>query len=223
MVDAAYHMIWEELKPGVRENDIVAKANEAALRARLRRRRGDQRHLRRALQSAPAQLHRPHHPAGRPGLLRHPAFLRRLPHLLLPHLQRRAGDAGPARRLQEVPRMARPRDRPDQAGRVDRHGRRGSGRRRRSSASPTRWRPSGCSSATASAWRCTSGRSSRGWCRSTSRWRSRPAWSSRWRPTARRATATPAARIEEEVVVTDTGCRVITLFPAEELPIANAY
>jgi Xaa-Pro dipeptidase len=32
-----------------------------------------------------------------------------------------------------------------------------------------------------------------------------------------------AARIEEEVVVTDTGCRVITLFPAEELPIANAY
>ena len=32
-----------------------------------------------------------------------------------------------------------------------------------------------------------------------------------------------AARIEEEVVVTDTGCRVITLFPAEELPIANEY
>ena len=32
-----------------------------------------------------------------------------------------------------------------------------------------------------------------------------------------------AARIEEEVVVTDSGCRVITLFPAEELPIANRY
>jgi Xaa-Pro dipeptidase len=32
-----------------------------------------------------------------------------------------------------------------------------------------------------------------------------------------------AARIEEEVVVTDKGCRVITLFPAEELPIANKY
>jgi Xaa-Pro dipeptidase len=32
-----------------------------------------------------------------------------------------------------------------------------------------------------------------------------------------------AARIEEEVVVTDTGCRVISLFPAEELPIANKY
>jgi len=32
-----------------------------------------------------------------------------------------------------------------------------------------------------------------------------------------------AARIEEEVVVTDTGCQVISLFPAEELPIANRY
>ncbi len=32
-----------------------------------------------------------------------------------------------------------------------------------------------------------------------------------------------AARIEEEVVVTDTGCRVITLFPAEDLPISNPY
>ena len=32
-----------------------------------------------------------------------------------------------------------------------------------------------------------------------------------------------AARIEEEVVVTDKGCRVISLFPAEELPIANKY
>ncbi|MBV9219964.1 MAG: M24 family metallopeptidase, partial [Methylobacteriaceae bacterium] len=32
-----------------------------------------------------------------------------------------------------------------------------------------------------------------------------------------------AARIEEEVVVTDMGCRVITLFPAEDLPIANRY
>jgi Xaa-Pro aminopeptidase len=32
-----------------------------------------------------------------------------------------------------------------------------------------------------------------------------------------------AARIEEEVVVTDTGCEVISLFPAAELPIANRY
>jgi len=32
-----------------------------------------------------------------------------------------------------------------------------------------------------------------------------------------------AARIEEEVVVTPDGCRVITLFPAQELFVANAY
>jgi Xaa-Pro aminopeptidase len=31
------------------------------------------------------------------------------------------------------------------------------------------------------------------------------------------------ARIEEEVVVTDKGCQVISLFPAEELPIAAKY
>jgi len=32
-----------------------------------------------------------------------------------------------------------------------------------------------------------------------------------------------AARIEEEVIVTPGGARIITLFPAEELPIANRY
>ncbi len=32
-----------------------------------------------------------------------------------------------------------------------------------------------------------------------------------------------AARIEEEVVVTAEGAQVITLYPAEELPVANAY
>ncbi|HEY7610477.1 MAG TPA: Xaa-Pro peptidase family protein [Alphaproteobacteria bacterium] len=32
-----------------------------------------------------------------------------------------------------------------------------------------------------------------------------------------------AARIEEEIVVTDKGCKVITLYPADNLPIANPY
>jgi Xaa-Pro aminopeptidase len=32
-----------------------------------------------------------------------------------------------------------------------------------------------------------------------------------------------AARIEEEVVLTPNGAEVITLFPAQELPIANRY
>ena len=41
--------------------------------------------------------------------------------------------------------------------------------------------------------------------------------------TGQRESRRSAARIEEEVVVTDKGCEVITLFPAAELPIANAY
>jgi Xaa-Pro aminopeptidase len=32
-----------------------------------------------------------------------------------------------------------------------------------------------------------------------------------------------AARIGEEVAVTDTGCEIISHFPAQELPIANRY
>jgi Xaa-Pro aminopeptidase len=32
-----------------------------------------------------------------------------------------------------------------------------------------------------------------------------------------------AARIEEEIIVTPSGAKIITLFPAEELPIANRY
>ena len=32
-----------------------------------------------------------------------------------------------------------------------------------------------------------------------------------------------AARIEEEVIVTDKGCQVITLYPSQELPAANEY
>ncbi|GAW34148.1 hypothetical protein RA2_01193 [Roseovarius sp. A-2] len=36
-------------------------------------------------------------------------------------------------------------------------------------------------------------------------------------------TCYPAARIEQDVVVTPTGCEVIRLFPAEDLPIANRY
>ena len=32
-----------------------------------------------------------------------------------------------------------------------------------------------------------------------------------------------AARIEEEVILTDKGAQIISLYPAEELPIANPY
>jgi Xaa-Pro dipeptidase len=32
-----------------------------------------------------------------------------------------------------------------------------------------------------------------------------------------------AARIEEEVILTPSGAKIISLYPAEELPIANPY
>jgi Xaa-Pro dipeptidase len=32
-----------------------------------------------------------------------------------------------------------------------------------------------------------------------------------------------AARIEEEIILTPNGAQVISLYPAEELPIANPY
>ena len=78
------------------------RGQQVPLSPRLRRRRGDQRHLGRALQSASAQFHRPHAAAGRSGVLRHPAIVHGLPHLLLPHLQCRPRHAGAARRLQEM-------------------------------------------------------------------------------------------------------------------------
>ncbi len=54
MVDGAYDLVNEKLRPGVRENDIVADGQRIPLSPRLRRRRSRQRDFRRALQSASA-------------------------------------------------------------------------------------------------------------------------------------------------------------------------
>ena len=53
MVDGVYRSIYENLKPGVRENDIVALANKLLYEMGSGRRRGDKRHFRRALQPHP--------------------------------------------------------------------------------------------------------------------------------------------------------------------------
>jgi Xaa-Pro aminopeptidase len=65
MVDATYHMIYEELKPGVREADIVGKANEL-----LYRLGSDDVEAINAIsmQSTSAQFHRSNRQAGRSGL-----------------------------------------------------------------------------------------------------------------------------------------------------------
>ena len=135
---------------------------QAALRDGLGPGRGGQRNLRGAVQPAPAQLHRPHHPAGRPGVLRHHPLLQRLPHLLLPHVRGRQRHAEPARRLQAGPGVDGHLDRRDPPGRGHPTRSPDCCPRQRISASRTRWRRSGCSSPTALGSVCTSGRSSRG-------------------------------------------------------------
>jgi len=61
----------------------------------------------------------------------------------------------------------------------------------------------------------------------STRWRtrssSRRAWSSRWRRTCPASDGISAARIEEEVVVTDYGTEILTKFPAQTLFVANRY
>ena len=111
MVDAAYDELFKAMKPGMRENECVALVEQAALRARLGARRGRQRDLRRALQPASARLHRPDAAPRRPGVLRHPPRLQRLPHVLLPHVRGRQRVARARRRVQALPRHPRPGDR----------------------------------------------------------------------------------------------------------------
>ena len=223
MVDGVYQDIFEMLKPGCPRVRRGGARPRAPVRDGLGVRRGHQLDRRRTVQPAPARVQRPPHPAGRPGLLRHHPRLQRLPDLLLPDVRRRPGDPGPARRLQAArgsgwtppSTSSGPARRPTRSPR--------SGRRPRSSGSTTRWTPSGCSSATASGVGL----------------HERPIISrlnSLETPVeiqegmlfaletyAPAADGRSAARIEEEVVVTADGCKVITLFPCEELMVANAY
>ena len=60
MVDAAYEELYAFLRPGVKENECVGLVNKIALRPGQRARRGGQRHLRRAMLTAPPRLQRPH-------------------------------------------------------------------------------------------------------------------------------------------------------------------
>ena len=190
MVDGVYHMIWEELKPGVRENEIVAKAN-----AMLYEMGSDDVEAINAISGERCNPH-PHNFTDRlirPG---DQAFFDILQafngYRTCYYRTFNVGRATPSqhdayRQCREWLDRAIELIRPGVA--TDNVCRRVAGGAR-TSAFPTSARRSACSSATASALRCTSGRSSAAWSRSTIRWRSRPAWCSRSRPTARRATAT---------------------------------
>ena len=222
MVDGVYQDIVEMLKPGIRENEIVAHGQQAALRDGLGPGRGGQRDLGRAVQPAPAQLHRPADPPRRPGVLRHHPLVQRLPDLLLPHVRGRQLHAGQrdaytqAREWMDAGSAGSGRaSAPTRSPRC--------GRRPRSSASRTRWRRSACSSATGSGLGL----------------HERPIISrlnSMKEPVELQVgmvfaleTYCPAsdgfsaARIEEEVVVTPDGPRILTLFPAQDLVVTNPY
>ena len=218
MVDGVYQDIAEALKPGIRENEIVALANK-----RLYEMGSDDVEAINAVSGERCSPH-PHNFSDRlirPG---DQAFFDIIQsfngYRTCYYRTFTVGSATPAQRdaytrrrewIDAAIELVKP-------GATTDRDRAGCGRAAHaSSGSPTRWRRSACSSATASA----SALHERP---IISRLNSlehpieiRGAWSSRSRPTARPATASRRARIEEELVVTATAREVITLFPAEEL------
>ena len=120
-VDRRDHAAQHRLRDGRRRLPVHLRAAQAGrprerargrrharpVRHRLGARRQHQRGLGRALQPAPARLHRPDHPARRPGLLRHHPHVHRLQDLLLPDVRRRQGERRPARRVQAGARVDR--------------------------------------------------------------------------------------------------------------------
>ena len=126
-------------------------------------------------------------------------------------------------RLQEGPRVDGQRHRAHQAGRGHGSHRASASPGRRRSASRARWRPSGSTSATASGWACTSVRSSRRLNSLDDPMELEAGMVFAVETYCPATDGISAARIEEEVIVTPKGAQIITLFPAEELPIANRY
>ena len=191
MVDGAYHLIYEELKPGVRENDIVASVNKF-----LYQNGSDDVEAINAISGERCNPH-PHNFTDRMLRPGDQAFFDILQSFMgYRTCYYRTFNVGratsAARRLQESARVARPRHRPDQAGRVHRSRvqrvAEGAGfrlpRRDDGVRSPR-------NSATALAAPSTSGRSSPASSRSIIRPRSRKAWCSRSKPIARPRTASP--------------------------------
>ena len=222
MVDGAYHMINEELKPGVRENDMVAKVNEF-----LYRHGSDDVEAVNAISGERCNPH-PHNFTDRMLRPGDQAFFDILQSFMgYRTCYYRTFNVGRATPVQHdayksaangsiSPSISSgPASRPTRSAAC--------GRRRRTSAFPTRCRHSACNSATASAARCTSGRSSPAWYRSSHPTEIKEGMVFALETYCPATDGYSAARIEEEVVVTDKGYRVITLFPAEELPIANRY
>ena len=223
MGDGVYQDIFEALKPGVRENEIVALANK-----RLYEMGSDCVEAINAISGERCSPH-PHNFTDR--------IIRPGDQAFFDIIQSYVGYRTCYYRTFSVGRATAPqRDaykqarasgwtghRAHQAGRGAPTASRAPSPARRTSASRARWRPSASTSATGSASACTSGRSSRGSTRSTTRWSSRPGMIFAVETYCPATDGISAARIEEEVIVTPRGAQIITLFPADELPIANRY
>ena len=190
MVDGVYHMIYEELKPGIRENDIVAMSNKM-----LYEMGSDDVEAINAISGERCNPH-PHNFTDRYFRPGDQAFFDILQsyqgYRTCYYRTFNIGRATPAQHdaytkarewLDAAIEAIKPGVTTDKVAKLWPEG-------ARSSASPTSCRPSGCSSGTGWGWRCTSGRSSAARSASSTRWRSRPAWCSRWRPIARPPTAT---------------------------------
>ena len=106
LVDAVYDEIYRMLRPGVYEHEIVARAHQLLFEMG-----SEQVEAVNAVSgtaaTASARVLGPVAAAGRPGVLRHHPFVHGLPHVLLPHVQRRRRQPLAARRVQAVPGMAR--------------------------------------------------------------------------------------------------------------------
>ena len=221
MVDAAYEELYRFLRPGVRENEAVGLVAKTLYDLGSEYVEG--------VNAISGERCSPHPHVFSDRLIRpgDPAFfdiLHSFNGYRTCYYRTFAvglGELGAARRLHPGPRVHGPGDRARAPGRDHGRHRRRCGRRRRSSASPTRRPRSRCSTATASGLSI--------WEKPIfsrlvsldhpevleegmvfaleTYWPSADGWG--------------AARIEEEVVVTADGCEVITKFPAEELLVAG--
>ena len=211
MVDGVYHQIYAEwLRPGDRENDLVGEVS------------GSRTHMGsdevEAVNAVSGERCSPHPHVFADRLIRpgdtayfdiNPC-LQRLSNLLLPHLQRRHARPTSQRDAYRLCRewldraieLIKPGVTRPTRSRASWPKARGLRLRR------TSWLRSACSSATGSGLRCTSDRSSHASCPSIIRWRSRKGSGVRTRNLACPAKdGYSAARIEEEIVVTNEGRR----------------
>ena len=87
MVDAAYEELYRAMRPGMRENECVGLVNKVLYDMGSEFVEGVNAISGERCNPHPHVLHRPRAAPGRPGLLRHPAQLHGLPHVLLPHVR----------------------------------------------------------------------------------------------------------------------------------------